>query len=400
MKENVEESPPPAIDKDKERAKTLRSWAGSIKYLVLLAFIGLLIPTIIYQYNSKNKIIHSDKRSSCVQTEFPYQESQKMVFVSSISNYSSLVSETDFTTLNLYQRLSTFDAGQPVWVSDQNELWIPDIGNNLIYIYEILTWRKIATLDTSLNNCTAPTHADYHPLAGPVGEGQVWLSCAAGWIVYHPPTRQFVTFIPVPLALAGYTPYHVAVGQYYTALSVQNTSATSVYSLIQYDNRAFTLNILSSLYGTNCILSYLHTADSALYVSSSLTSKIYKVNFTDLSLITSWSQASVVDITTDMTGRYLFALDSSSIVTRYTTSPPTYPVYGSTLFLQYPSANKILISSDNNYLYAAYNNIKTATVNLIDPNNMFPIGENIHVNVANSSRYITNIAISCPCALC
>lgn len=385
--------------------KTFKDWGYSLKYIIALAILGCIITINIFLYYTNNLIMHADRRNSCSQVLFPFQEDAQMVFSSPVSNYTSLINENDFSQLKLYQNLPTINTGQPVWVSEQNQLWIPDVDNHKIYIYEILSWRHIHTIDTYLNNCSNPTWADYHPKAGSANQGQIWISCASslnpGWAVYQPFTFNFITFIPMPLSLDTYLPYQIAVGEKYTLLALQNTTATTIYSFIQYDNDALVINIISSSYGTTCSISYNKMPDSALYVSSIYTNAVYKVNFTNLALFHTWSFTSPIDIVNDISHQYLFVLNSTNSVFAYSTSAPGYSlISGYPVSLPYSSGQKIQISNNNDFLYAAYNAQSIGSAQMINPVTFQLSSSPIQLNVANSSKFITNIAISCPCALC
>lgn len=235
------------------------------------------------------------------------------VSIGSAENLTALVATNTLQQLEVVQPSLLGVAGRSAWVSRRDELWVPDAANNLIYIYQTLTWNLLHTI--SAPGCLSPKFSAYHPRAGVEGRGQVWLSCTGSdsWQAFDPDSREMLVSIPLSASYASaYDPYDVRVGSEYVVFSLQNTTGPMSGVLLQYSTINFTPTASFAGLGPSNLLWYEGDPNSFLYVSSFYTDEIFKIDFSDLSVLTTASVPEPTGITADVYERFVYAVSGTS----------------------------------------------------------------------------------------
>lgn len=394
----------------KNIAKT--SWFQTIVILslfyILLSILGVSIAGIVENQKVLDNINYAvSKIGTCNQQEQNTFQNEK-IYVGRISgNQTSIIDAKDSTQLRLNHKYTSSSSGRPVWLTAQNEMWIPNSLNNSIDVYQSTTMTLLTSFTTigSTFQCHSPFWTSYHPLAGNLKTGQVWVSCTSdvlGWAVFDPNTYTFVTFIELSTLLGPFVPYDIAVGEFFTVVSLKNTSAVGNSNLIQYNNNNFLPVTISSSVGHWPLLSYSGNADSFLYVTSFYAQEAYKINFTSLSIEHTWTSIpDAYGITTDPTDSYVYITEiSSSSIHIY----ETYSPYNELSFSPVTSnlSNPLMIKTDinGNKLYITNNSTDsmTSVYNIQSQDKTLLFVENIPTG--NGSYFLTNNAINCVCELC
>ncbi len=211
--------------------------------------------------------------------------------------------------------------GRPVWLSKEGEMWVPDQTDNVIYVYDALTWEHldVISLPTSPVACTGPAFSSYHPFAGDDNRGQVWVSCTTSdsIAVYDGPTRTFLVALPLSPALAPiYDPYDIRVGNQYASLSLLNTSSSPGDGrVLQYNTGGPSAFMVSRSTGVGAIpqMWYEGNPDSRLFVTSMAEEELSKLNFQTLDAeYTCVGVTGATGVVTDPFERYVYVTDSTS----------------------------------------------------------------------------------------
>ena len=391
----------------------------SIMFLTVLTIamtIAFLLADLILNQNIKSNIDSTlNKITKCIDQLVPYNQNEKIFIGSLTGNKTDIIDAQNLKQLKLTHKNQTTNQGRPSWVSSQNQMWIPDTTQNKIDIYESLTMNLVYTIHTDQSTthspCLGPAITSYHPLAGSLSRGQVWISCTegsslseTGWAVYDPLTYTYIVFIPFPaVTFADFEVYDIAVGQYHTVVSLKNTSAVSNSNLIQFNNINFSPTIIDQQVGTWPLLSYMGKNDSALYVSSYYAQSVYKLNFTSLVIEHQWDNiVTAYGITTDPYENLLYVLDvDDDYIYIFETNGPNYAeISGSPITTNLSNPLQIITSMDGTKIFITNNST----------NNMVSVYQSIYstniptfiqnIPTESDSFYLTNNAINCVCNLC
>ncbi len=384
-----------------------------VSSFILIAVIAnaFLITVLIQNSQVVGRMENRAKKIGTCHSEInPFDQNGVMYIGRTTTNQTTVVSNgIILQQFRINHKMTPSERGRPIWLSRQNEVWIPNTDLDTIEIYQSVTMNLkevISTTDSgNLIPCFAPKTGAYHPIAGQFYRGQVWISCVGsipGWAVFDPFTRSYEAFIPLPLSFGPFTPYDVVVGQALTVVSLLNTSITTNANLIQFSNINFLPTILSQAVGGSPILAYRGHSDSFLFVSSYYDDKVYKMVFSTLVIEYTWVNISqpwglisdtiveallyVVESGTNnirvfLIGSPYFEFPSSPIPT-----PVDRPAYlQSTIREEF----FFLTSLVNDSLTTVY---ETSTTGM--PKNP------ILIDTGPGSFYLTNNAVTCLCELC
>lgn len=381
-----------------------------IMFFSVLAIIAFSTASIVETQKVQDKIDYViSKIGTCNQQQNELSQNEKMFIGTILNNQTSILDISSSRQLRLNHKNDLTSRGRPVWVISQNEIWIPDTALNKIDVYQSLSMNLIHSFST-LNNqtylpCYGPSFTSYHPLAGPLSKGQVWVSCTSepyGWAVYDPETYTYITFVPLPISLGPFVPYDVATGQYFTVVSLKNTSETGNANLIQYNNSNFLPVLIAQTVGHWPLLSYTGNSDSFLYVSSYYAQEAYKINFTSLIIEHTWpSIPTAFGITTDPTDTYLFVTEAgSSFLHVYLTSNDYSETSLSPYTLDIPNPVQVKTNLNGEKLYIT-NNSSNSLTSIYDINNVDnSLSFFRNVVTGSGSFFLINNAITCVCELC
>jgi len=381
-----------------------------IMFFSALAIIGFSTASIVETQKVQDKIDYTiSKIGTCNQEQKPLSQNEK-IFIGSISgNQTSILDTSTSRQLRLNHKNDLTSRGRPAWVIAQNEIWIPDTALNKIDVYQSLSMNLIYSFST-LNNqshvpCYGPSFTSYHPLAGPLRRGQVWVSCTTalyGWAVYDPETYTYITFVPLPVSLGPFVPYDIATGQYLTIVSLKNTSATGNANLIQYNNTSFLPVLISQTVGHWPLLSYSGNSDSFLYVSSYYAQEAYKINFTSLLIEHTWTSIpTAFGITTDPTDTYLYVTEAgSSFLHVFSTSNGYAEATLSPYTVNIPNPVQVKTNLNGKRLFITNNSSDSLTsiYDIKNTDDSLLFFQNILTG--SGSFFLTNNAITCVCELC
>lgn len=235
------------------------------------------------------------------------------VAIGSAANMTALLATNTIQQLDLIQPSPLAAAGRSAWVSRRDELWVPDVANNQVYIYKTLTWDLLGSI--SLTGCVAPEFAAYHPLAGVERRGQVWISCTGSdeWQAFDPDSRENLVIIPMSASYAAdYDPFDVRVGADFVVFSLANTTGPMSGVLLQYSTLTFTPTASFAGIGPNNWLWYEGDPNSFLYASSFYTDEVAKIRFSDLSVLATASVPAPTGVTADVYERFVYVASGSS----------------------------------------------------------------------------------------
>lgn len=384
-----------------------------VSSFILIAIIAnaFLITVLIQNSQVIGRMENRAKKIGTCNSEINLFDQNEVMYVGRTqTNQTTVVANAlTFQQFRINHKMTPSDRGRPIWLSRQNEVWIPNTDLDTIEIYQSVTMNLkevISTTDSgNLIPCFAPKTGGYHPIAGQFYRGQVWVSCVGsipGWAVFDPFTRAYEAFIPLPLSFGPFTPYDVAVGQLFTVVSLLNTSITTNANLIQFSNINFLPTILSQAVGGSPILAYRGHTDSFLFVSSFYDDKVYKMSFSTLVIEYTWVNITqpwgLISDTVVEALLYVVESGTNSIRVFLIGSPYfEFPFSPIATPVDQPAYFQPTLRGEHFFLTSLVNDSIT-TVFSTSPNG---IPENpILMETGPGSFYLTNNAITCLCELC
>lgn len=382
--------------------------------LITLTTIGFTIVVLIQNsYVIQDINTRASKTGKCFQQIDKLSEQSSMWIGRTMANQTTVLPiSSDPTFLqNLYINhvFEPISRGRPVWLSRQNEVWIPNTFENTIEVYESTTLNLITIISTispsDILPCYHPNITSYNPYAGDFERGQVWVSCMGsilGWSVYDPFERTRIAFVSLPPSFGPFIPYDIVTGEFYTVVSLLNTSITFNANVIQYNNSNFLPTILSQVIGPAPLLYYFGLPDSFLFISSYYSDSVYKLNFNSLIVEHVWTNISrPMGISMDPSQSLIYVAESGSNQIRtFYSGNPYFEFFFSpqSSIVQEPAILKSSVSGFYMFLTSLVNTSNTV---------MFSIGSNsgelIYRDILETgvgSYYLEPNAIDCLCSLC
>ena len=389
-----------------------RRFLVALFLLIAVIAVAFLITVLIQNSDVVDRMTNrASKIGTCHGEINPFDQNEKIYVGRVQGNQTSIVSVDSFSQ---QFRINHVDLptvrGRPVWLTRQNEVWIPNTDLDTIEIYESTTMNLKTIISTqnsgNLVPCFSPQFTGYHPYAGQFYRGQVWVSCIGspqGWAVFDPFTRSYEAFVPLPLTFGPYMPYDIAVGQAVTVVSLLNTSVTTNANLIQYSNINFLPTILSQVVGHSPLLAYAGQTDSFLFVSSFYANAAYKLSFQTLIVEYTWVNITEPwGIATDPVAEALLYVVESGLnnVRVFLVGSPyfEFPFSPIPTPVDRPANIRASLREDHIYVTSFVNDTLTAVYE-VDPNTGTPNDPSVIVT-GSGSFYLTNNAINCICELC
>lgn len=328
-----------------------------------------------------------------------------IVVGSDSSNVSALFVDNTLQQLQLVVPSESATVGRAVWVSQNDEIWVPNYASSTIYVYETITWKIRRTLSHS--NCDGPDYGAYHPLAGPDDGGQVWFACTANdaWIAYDPNTYERLTTILMAKTLQStYDPFDVRLGEDVATVSLKNTTGSWSGVIVQYSTQTFLPVASYAGVGAHMRAWYGGKTSSYLFGSSAFTGEIYKFNYNPLILMDTINQTSPQGLTTDPFDEFLYVAredDLASAIYGYDVSTMTQLV-GSPYSSPFNGTRHIITAFSTNRLFAtspAGTSPNTLTVYSYERDTgVLTFDE--YLQTTDEASKLARAANGCPCRLC
>ena len=380
--------------------------------LMALVSVAFLITLLIQNSEVVSRLTNrANKIGTCHGEINPFAQNPHIYVGRTQSNQTTVVSDGAlFQQFRINHVRTPSERGRPIWLTRQNEVWIPNTDQDIIEIYQSATMNLKEVISTQnsgdLLPCFEPKTGGYHPTAGQFYRGQVWVSCVGsipGWAVFDPFTRKYEAFVPLPLSFGPFTPYDVAVGESLTVVSLLNTSITTNANLIQYSNTNFLPTILSQVVGHSPLLLYNGHSDSFLFVSSFYANEVYKLSFQTLILEYTWVNISEPwGMTTDPLPEALLIIAESGLnqLRIFLIGSPYFEFSYSPVITPIDNPANLKYNFPTNQLYVtSFTNDSLITIFETDPSMGAPINP-FTMDTGPGSFYLADNAITCICDLC
>jgi len=385
----------------------------SIFSMIMITF---LITLLIQNSNVVSHMFQIEKKTNkCFQNIDLYSE-QSTVWVGTVGgNQTGVISDNIFLQENNINHVFSSSGfpinsvrGKLVWVSKQNEMWIPFLNDNFIEIYESTTMNYIDSIST-LNSgihvpCNNPQILSYNSVAGVNNHGQVWVGCIgspSGWAVFDATTRQYLTFITVPSSYVGYTPSDIAVGDNITVVSLYLFPAVLLPNLLQYDNIHFLPTGITQTVGIPPIFSHIVPMNSILYVSGFQDNIVYKINFNTLEIIHAWTNfSSPWGVASDDSQNILYITEAGANHIRILSASEPYNELPFSPISSIIDTPTFIVRSYNDFLYiSSIDFLPYVVVFRINEITQEPVYYRT-VQTATGSFFLEPNRINCLCDLC
>jgi len=329
-------------------------------------------------------------------------------------DYTSIIN-TDASN-SMYQLKSsqpTSRTGYPVYVSENDELWVADNENDLIYVFDPTSNRLKDIITGIYPNCSEPFHMFYNENAAGEGQGRVVLTCTGSdsFMVLSAKDHCVLESVIIPdQYIIEYDTHDILVGPGYVAVTLFHFPQTSgivlIYALSGDDPATlFTTIDLGTSYDPHV---WRNNAKSgaAMYIACQGGSDVFKYSWGDF--VQQGRVTGVIaahGIVSDPTESYLYV----SSITNPTGISSIYKFNIKGGKFETPSTLNLPIGNPHNLRIGGYKSSKFLTTHTafslstmtdLDSNGNFVTGTSKTLATGPASMGVTDYTVPCVCEAC